>query len=517
LLDASSALTVGTGSSVAGAGSVLVLGTIFAIGSASVTGNLVDQGTVFLGVATGSAGTAGGEPTVAGSLSGGGTLEASTDVEIGSAAGFTGILEIEGELTLDSGAAPAGLVEFLPDSRGPAMLDLRGVTWSGASATYDVAVGLVFVGSTRLQVGPAQNPELGTPVPVASFAAAPDGFGGTLITAALVACYAAGTRILAAAGEVAVEALRPGDVVRTHSGRLAPVVWVGRTRIELARHPAPEHAAPIRVAAGAMAPGLPHRDLLVSPDHALLVDGLLVPARLLVNGATIRPETAPAEVTYVHVELDRHDLLLAEGVPAESYLDTGNRGLFAAEAGVRPLFPEFGADIAASARAFAERGCAPLVLDGPRLLAATRRLHDRAAALGHRSTQNPGLRVRVGDRALAAAIDGPRWRVALPAGTEHVRLTSRTWVPAQRRAGDADARRLGVAIARLWLDGREASLHSPGLGAGWHAPEPQWRWTDGEASLSLAGARALAFEVAMTGAYWLAPSRQRVANRRLVL
>jgi hypothetical protein len=66
---------------------------------------------------------------------------------------------------------------------------------------------------------------------------------------------------------------------------------------------------------------------LLSPDHALFVDGLLIPVRYLCNGATIRQD-ARSEVTYFHVELDRHDILRAEGLPVESYLDAGNRGAF---------------------------------------------------------------------------------------------------------------------------------------------------------------------------------------------
>ena len=74
---------------------------------------------------------------------------------------------------------------------------------------------------------------------------------------------------------------------------------------------------------------MPDRDLLVSPDHALLLDGRLIPARHLVNGRTIRQDTGLAAITYFHVECDEHAILLAHNMPAESYLDTGNRDFFA--------------------------------------------------------------------------------------------------------------------------------------------------------------------------------------------
>jgi hypothetical protein len=87
-----------------------------------------------------------------------------------------------------------------------------------------------------------------------------------------------------------------------------------------------------------------------------------------------------------------------------------------------------------------------------------------------------------------------------------VQLCSRTWVPAQMRPPETDTRRLGVAIDRLWLDERDVSLDSPGLATGWHAPEAVWRWTDGDATLAVAGARDVRFRIASTGSYWLPPT-----------
>ena len=140
-----------------------------------------------------------------------------------------------------------------------------------------------------------------------------------------------GTRILTAQGERAVEDLRAGDLVVAlrGPGGLRPVRWVGWRRIDIARHPRPELVLPVRVRRGAFGAGMPHRDLRLSPEHAVFVNGVLIPVHLLVNGATVVREAGVAEVTYWHVELDRHDILLAEGMAAESYLDTGNRGDFA--------------------------------------------------------------------------------------------------------------------------------------------------------------------------------------------
>src|SRR5262249_3035686 len=120
-----------------------------------------------------------------------------------------------------------------------------------------------------------------------------------------VACLLAGTHVLTATGEVPVEALRPGDLVLTHGpdGRVArPVKWIGYRRIDIARHKQPMLVAPIRIRAGAVADAVPHRDLLVSPDHAIYIDGVLVCARVLVNGATILRDEGFPEAAYYHVE-----------------------------------------------------------------------------------------------------------------------------------------------------------------------------------------------------------------------
>ncbi len=129
-------------------------------------------------------------------------------------------------------------------------------------------------------------------------------------------------------GPVAVEDLQIGDHVLTASGQSRPVRWIGRRQLDLTRHTDPRKVQPIRIMEGALASGLPRRDLLVSPDHAMLLDGLLIPARLLLNGASVRREERWRSVTYYHVELDSRDVLLAEGAAAESYLDTGNHSTF---------------------------------------------------------------------------------------------------------------------------------------------------------------------------------------------
>jgi hypothetical protein len=125
---------------------------------------------------------------------------------------------------------------------------------------------------------------------------------------------------------------------------------------------------------------MPCRDLLLSPDHAVYVDGLLIPIRHLMNGTTIAQEEAD-EVTYWHVELHQHDVILAEGLPCESYLDTGNRGAFACGGPAMQLHPDF------SSFKWEAEGCAPLIVTGPELEAARQPVNAFAETTGQTVSQ----------------------------------------------------------------------------------------------------------------------------------
>ncbi|HSU06320.1 MAG TPA: Hint domain-containing protein, partial [Acetobacteraceae bacterium] len=134
-------------------------------------------------------------------------------------------------------------------------------------------------------------------------------------------CFAEGTLITTAHGGVVVEDVRVGDLVRTVvDGGLQPVIWTGKCLVDCARHSEPRKVWPVRVFCGALAAGIPVRDLWLSPDHALLLDDVLIPVKYLVNGSTIAQ--VPLEsIIYCHLELESHDAVLAEGVAAETYLD----------------------------------------------------------------------------------------------------------------------------------------------------------------------------------------------------
>jgi len=149
-----------------------------------------------------------------------------------------------------------------------------------------------------------------------------------LVAASFTVCFLAGTAIACPDGDRPIEDLAIGDLVLCADGSSRPVRFVGRqTYATLFADRL--RTLPIRIAAGALGDGLPLRDLCVSPDHALLVDGVLVQAGALVNGTTIaRMKGLPERFTYYHVELDDHALILAEGVPAETFVDNVTRRRF---------------------------------------------------------------------------------------------------------------------------------------------------------------------------------------------
>ena len=147
-----------------------------------------------------------------------------------------------------------------------------------------------------------------------------DGKGGTFEKIFNIECFLTGTRILTTRGEIAVENLQIGDKVQTADGKLELIKWIGRQTVEPNRVKNPLRGYPVLIKAGALGNDIPHRDLYVSPDHALLVEGLLINAGALVNDVSI-VKTEPTETfTYYHIELENHALLVAEGAAVESYL-----------------------------------------------------------------------------------------------------------------------------------------------------------------------------------------------------
>jgi hypothetical protein len=139
-------------------------------------------------------------------------------------------------------------------------------------------------------------------------------------------CFLRGTRILTPGGEIPVEDLRIGAPVETLRGPL-PVKWIGRQKFRKDKRTWNWSMAPIRVARFALGDQYPCRDLYLSPKHSLFVDGVLIPIEMLVNGRSIAPAMMDDRdvVDYFHVELETHEVIFADGTPAETLLVTGDR------------------------------------------------------------------------------------------------------------------------------------------------------------------------------------------------
>jgi len=136
-------------------------------------------------------------------------------------------------------------------------------------------------------------------------------------------CFVEGTRISCVDGQRDIETLRAGDLVLTASGKAAPIRFLGRRTVDLAQNP--QHA-PVRIPACAIADGIPSRDLRISPDHAIVMENVLIPARSLIGSGIV--QEMGESITYYHIQLDSHDIVLAENTPCETLLDTDDASSF---------------------------------------------------------------------------------------------------------------------------------------------------------------------------------------------
>ena len=320
-----------------------------------------------------------------------------------------------------------------------------------------------------------------------------DASGGTRLTV----CFLGGTRIATPDGETAVEDLQAGDLVATRcdgATTFQPVHWVGGGRMKAA-HRIEEF--PVRIRAGAFSNDVPHRDLLVTSEHCLFVDGKLIPARMLVNGRSITVDTGITEYDYFHVELDAHAILLADGLETESYLDTGNRGNFLNSA-VPSLRPDFTVD--AAHKSWVHDAVAPLAVDRDTVEPIWKRLEARAIALGLAASATPARMVTEPELRLvtstgleieATLFDGRVYAFVVPGNIGAVYLRSRTARPSEIVGPFMDDRReLGVLVGRIGIsEGRRRLMSTQHLTEaalpGWHGLEDQacCRWTAGQAAL----------------------------------
>ncbi|MBB3233402.1 Hint domain-containing protein [Phyllobacterium endophyticum] len=157
-------------------------------------------------------------------------------------------------------------------------------------------------------------------------------------------CFLRGTSIRTPGGETRIEDLKIGDLVETVRGHAVPIKWIGRRTYRMTGQASHESVMPIRIARGAFDDKTPRRDLYLSPDHALLMDGVLIRVKELVNGMSV-VRALPANagtIDYFQIVLDKHEVIFAEGAPAESFLmRANNHENFTNFAEYERLYPAF--------------------------------------------------------------------------------------------------------------------------------------------------------------------------------
>lgn len=143
-------------------------------------------------------------------------------------------------------------------------------------------------------------------------------------------CFTAGTLIDTPDGRCFVEDLEPGDLVLNYQGEERQIRWIGRRRIQLSRPNGAERLRPVIIRAAAFGEGYPDHELRVSPQHRIVVSGawcelhfgsdeVLVAAKHLIDGSTVLRDMKCTSVEYIHILLDQHEILVANGLPSESY------------------------------------------------------------------------------------------------------------------------------------------------------------------------------------------------------
>jgi hypothetical protein len=418
------------------------------------------------------------------------TAAGSGNIVFGGTAGIAAQLSLANAAQVFTGTFINALVDFGANDS----IHLSGLQYTGAGPYEQITVNsdaLTVTENNQTETFTLLTPSQET------FYAESDGSGGTVISAA---CYVAGTHILTGRGEIPIETLSPGDFVVTASGRRRPVAWIGHRRIDVARHPDPAAVRPVRILAGAFGEGLPRRDLWLSPGHSVACAGSLIPISCLINGRSVA-QVEVDRVDYWHVELDAHDVILAEGLPAESYLDTGNRKAFNngdAFVEAHPRFePKYWNDT-----------CLPMALEGPAVIATKARLLARLAAESVTLTNDADAHVEIdGLRVEPIRLNKTRLAFALPAGGRQIALQSRLFVPAHCLAQSLDPRQLGLCVGVMQIDGEPLELEDDEqCASGWHEAERvgerfSHRWTAGSTPLP-AGARLVILDLAGVGYFW---------------
>jgi O-antigen biosynthesis protein len=213
-----------------------------------------------------------------------------------------------------------------------------------------------------------------------------------------VACYCRGTHILTQSGDVRVEDLKIGDDVATRAGAFRPIKWIGKRSYSGRFAAGQKHILPICFKAGSLADNAPRRDLWISPHHAMYLEGVLIEAKDLVNDVSIVQAEHVESVEYFHIELDTHDVIIAEGALSETFVDDDSRGMFHNAHEYSLLYPE-------QRHQHEVHYCAPRCDSGYEVEAARQCIEARAGLRSPENARPLALRGNV-DRVTSDRIEG---------------------------------------------------------------------------------------------------------------
>jgi hypothetical protein len=405
-------------------GSIIsTLGTAgFAVKMGSGTNLLVDESTgVFVGIVQGGTGV--------------NVLELASAASAGTVSGFGSLFTEFSTVSIDTNARwviDGSYSNFGTTTiEGFASLDtimLDGATFAQANETYVAGVGLELNNGTQSVTLDVAGSFASADFVVAASAT------GTKITLA-VPCFARGTRLRTPSGQVAVELLRAGDVVSTAGGP-KPVRWIGTRAYEGRFIEGNKMALPVRIRRHALGFNVPSRDLVVSPGHAMVLDGQLVHAWRLLNGVSVTQAEHVAAVAYYHLDFGTHEVIFAENAPTESFRDENCRGQFQNEASAPPcpVPPR----------------CLPVLEEGYALARLAARLATRAGVVARTPRGSAGPLVGFID-SLAPRLTG--WAVDKAAQDEPVEL---------------DVLYDGQFFARILANFYRPDLRAAGFGDGCH-------------------------------------------------
>lgn len=310
----------------------------------------------------------------------------------------------------------------------------------------------------------------------------------------LAVCYLAGVQIETPDGPMAVEQIRVGDRITAivdGAPQSREVIWTGSGHCRIDRTLPDDLAGyPVCIRKGALGAGMPTRDLYVTAEHGLLLDGHFIPARMLVNGHSIFYDKSREEYAFYHFETKEHSVVVADGVLSESYLDTGNRAMFSVQSSrIDPVIGMLSWDRDAAA---------PLMTDRERVEPIYNRIEKMQPAVTklervltdqtdlHLLTDN-GMIIR------PLRVAGAKHIFQLPASVQSVVIRSRTARPCDIIGPFHDDRRnLGVLVGQIlqFVSGEivDYDRHlSDCEMSGWHDyAGGASRWTSGDAFLFVA-------------------------------